>query len=116
MAGKKKLDTYGLSSYAGDAAPEDGGKKTNYNPKSLANLQTNHRPKAPTKYMQINIYEYEDYLYRMAKYNGMTVTKYIQKLITRDVQEHAAEYEQLRKLSRYDKPRRDSGQSDNDLS
>ena len=113
---RKKNDTTALVNYAGDSAPEEVGRKTNYNPKSLANLQTNHRPKSPTKYMPINVYEFEDYLYRMAKYNGMTVTKYIQKLITRDAQEHAAEYEQLTKLSRYDKPRRDSGQSDNDLS
>ncbi len=108
MARKAKNDMTALETYAseGDTTPVE--KKTNYNPKSLDNLQTNHRPKAPTKYMQVNVFEYEDYLYRMARYNNMTTTKYILSLIKKDAEEHAAEYEQLRTLQKYDKPYRES--------
>ena len=105
----RKINTDMLTSYAGEPAPEDSReKKTNYNPKSLDNLQTNHRAKAPTKYMQVNVFGYEDYLYRMARYNNMTTTKYILSLIKKDAMEHAAEYESLQKLPQFDKPHRES--------
>lgn len=103
----RKIKTDMLTSYSNEPA-EGQERTTNYNPKSLDNLQTNHRPKAPTKYMQVNVFEYEDYLYRMARYNNLTTTKYILSLIKKDAEEHAAEYEQLKTLPKYDKPYRES--------
>lgn len=110
MAGKKKLDTYGaatLTNYAADL-PEEPEKKSSVSPKSIANLHERRDGKSPTKYMQVNVFEYEDYLYRMARYNKKTTTKYILSLIEKDAKEHAAEYESLKKLSEFDKPHRES--------
>ena len=117
MAGKKKLDTYGtatLTNYAADPADSpaaDPGvqeKKSSVSPNSIANLHERRDGKSPTKYMQINVYEYEDYLYRMARYNKKTTTKYILSLIEKDAKEHAEEYESLKKLSEFNKPYRES--------
>lgn len=131
MARKTQNDLTALKTYAagGEPAPAEGqDKKTNYNPKSLENLKTNHRPKAPTKYMQINLWDpanaanttdgrylrsifgedYEDYLYRMARYNKMTTTKYVLSLIRNDALEHIAEYNSLKTLKEYNKPHRES--------
>ena len=113
MAGKKKLDTCGattLTNYAADTAaePAEQGKKSSVNPKSIANLHERRDGKSPTKYMQVNVYGYEDYLYRMARYNKKTTTKYLLTLIEKDAEEHAAEYESLKKLSEFDKPYRES--------
>lgn len=113
MAGKKKLDILGaasLTNYATDtiADPEEQEKNSSVNPISLKNLQRNHRSKSPTRYMQVNVYGFEDYLYRMARYNKKTTTKYILALIKKDAEEHAEEYESLRKLSEFDKPHRES--------
>lgn len=109
MARKNNTDI--LNAYAGTTAPDPEditAKKTNYNPKSLKNLQRNHRPKAPTSYMQINVHGYDDYLYRMARYNKKTITKYVLSLIEKDAAEHVAEYENLKQLSEFDKPYRES--------
>ena len=111
MARKTQNDLTALETYAagGESAPAEGqDNKTNYNPKSLENLKTNSRPKAPTKFMQVNVYGYEDYLYRMARYKNMTTTKYLISLIEKDKAAHAAEYESLQKLTEFDKPYRQS--------
>lgn len=124
MAGKRTLKVFGqtsLDTYENDTVEPDAStestaldstdqqfRKTNFNPKSLENLKTNDRPKAPTKYMQVNVYGYEDYLYRMARYNKMTTTKYLLSLIKKDKEAHAAEYESLQKLTEFDKPYRQS--------
>ena len=108
MARKPKSDA--LSRYAATApeTQEPQEKKSSVNPASLANLHPRQDGKSPTKYMQINVYGYEDYLYRMARYNKMTTTKYVLSLIEKDRQEHAAEYKNLRMLSEFDKPHRES--------
>ena len=115
MAGKKRLDTYGaasLTNYAADAAAksaDEGQENTStVNPKSLANLHERRDGKSPTKYMQVNVYGYEDYLYRMARYNKKTTAGYVLSLIKKDAEEHAAEYENLKMLSEFDKPYRES--------
>ena len=106
MARKPKADTSALDNYAaGSAAVET---HSNVSPKSIANLHPRTDGKAPTKYMQVNVYGYDDYLYRMARYNNLTTTKYILSLIKKDAEEHAAEYEQLKTLPKYDKPYRES--------
>lgn len=111
MARKSKPDVMALTNYAGEAlAPAAGEqqKKSNYNPKSKDNLQTNHRPKSPTTYMQVNVYGFEDYLYRMARYNKKTTTKYVLSLIEKDAAMHKEEYEALQKLPEFNKPYRES--------
>lgn len=113
MAGKKKLDTYGattLTNYATDVTiePEAQEKKTSVNPKSIANLHERRDGKSPAKYMQVNIYGYDDYLYRIARYNKMTTTKYVLALIRKDFEEHALEYEHLQELPEFNKPYRES--------
>ena len=113
MAGKKQLDTYGtatLTNYAADMTtePEIQKKASSVNPNSLKNLRPNHRPKSPTVYMQVNVNGYEDYLYRMAKYNNKTMTKYVLSLIEDDYKKHLSEYESLKTLSQYNYERRES--------
>lgn len=112
MAGKDKLATTALDNYGKAAGQQDQvkKKKSNVSPKSIANL---HAPtksevevKRATKYMTLDIIEFEDYLNRMSKYKGMTRTKYIQSLIRADMELHEREYGALRNLSDFDtKPR-----------
>ena len=45
-----------------------------------------------------SIIDFEDYLNRMSKYNGVTRTRYIQDLIRDDMASHKDEYEALKKL------------------
>lgn len=77
-------------------------KKSNVHPNSLDNLHPRKPGKKPKKYIQLDIYDHEDYLGRMAKYTGVTRTKYIQKIISNDMEAHKDEYERLKELSNYD--------------
>lgn len=105
----RKLNTDMLTSYAEKPAPEEvQEKKTNVNQNSLDNLQPNHRQKTPTTYMQVNVYGYEDYLYRMARYHKQTTTKYVLSLIRQDAEKHAEDYDHLKELEEYNKPHRES--------
>lgn len=70
--------------------------------KSLENLRPRQKGESPKKYMQLNIYEFEDYLNRMSKYKKMTRTKYILSLIAKDYAEHEDEYKALKLLTDYD--------------
>ena len=98
MARKNKLDTTSLDSY-GSAAGLTPPAKSKVNPASLKNLHPRKKGSGrEKKYMQLDIYEFEDYLNRMAKYKRMTRTAYIQSLIRKDMEEHTAEYEALRSL------------------
>lgn len=112
MAGKKKLDMFGdsaLTSYAASTPDQDAPeKKSNVSPNSIKNLHPRTDGKSPTKYMQINVHDYEDYLYRMARYHKQTTTKYVISLIKKDMEEHLEEYESLKKLAEFDKPYRES--------
>lgn len=96
-----------------DVIPTSTDKSsTNINPKSLANLhpRTPSETKTPQRYMQINVWEYEDYLYRMAKLNGTQITKYVLGLIKADSEkpENKQIYEGLRQKKEFDKPVRES--------
>ena len=56
--------------------------------------------------MQLNVHEYEDYIYRMAKSKGVSMTQYVLDLIEKDRQENAQAYEGLKLLKHLDKPER----------
>ena len=105
MARKDRTDTSKLIDYAARSTKET---ERNIHPNSLANLKPNHREKAPTSYMQVNVYGFDDYLYRMARYNKMTTTKYVLSLIRKDAEANAALYENLKALPAFDKPHRES--------
>lgn len=104
MAKKNKIDITALDNYGSDSGTVTVEKTSNVHPNSIANLhpRIKEEPK-PTKYMQLNIIEFEDYLNRMAKYKGMTRTKYILNLIRQDYESHKEEYESLKNLSGFDK-------------
>ena len=106
MARKDKLATTALDNYGMAAGQQDQveKKKSNVSPKSIANLHPRAKSevKRITKYMQLDIIEFEDYLNRMSKYRGMTRTKYIQSLIRADMELHEEEYEALKNLSAFD--------------
>lgn len=106
----RKINTDMLRNYAADSYQEDRESKkiSNVSPRSIANLHKRTDGKSPTKYMQINVFEYEDYLYRMARYHKKTTTKYILSLIEKDAAEHEEEYTALKKLPEFNKPHRES--------
>ena len=109
MAGKPKreaLEPSAVENYAVDSAPEK--KASNVSEKSIANLHPRTDGKSPARYMQVNVYGYEDYLYRMARYRKMTTTKYVLELIKKDAEQHKADYESLKTLSDFNKPHRES--------
>ena len=99
------LNTSSLDGYSADNSRGAAGAG---NEKIDNNKTAKSKGKSPTKYMQVNVYGYEDYLYRMARYHRMTTTKYLMSLIRKDAEEHQAEYESLKTLSEYDKPHRES--------
>lgn len=109
MAKKTKLTTTSLDNYGSptefeiDSVEKNTAKQHNIHPNSLKNLHPRTDGKTEKKYMQLDIKEFEDYLNRMAKYKGMTRTKYIQSLIKKDYEAHIEEYELLKNLSRFDK-------------
>lgn len=78
-----------------DAEPKYGQGQ---NPKSQENLHPRKKGRTPTLFMQLNIYEFEDYLNTMSKDEGIPRTKYIQKLIRKDMEERKERYELLKKL------------------
>ncbi len=99
---KFKLDEDQIMDFE-DSQLVEAPKKSNINPKSLANLKPRAKGKTEKKYMQLDIMGYEDYLNRMSHYKKMTRTKYIQELIKKDFEEHIDEYESLKKLKGFDK-------------
>lgn len=112
---KPKVSTTSLDIYQGESEQQRQGKeqkekKSNVSPNSIANLKAPTKSevevKRATKYMTLDIIEFEDYLNRMSKYKGMTRTKYILSLIRADMELHEREYGALRNLSAFDtKPR-----------
>lgn len=108
MARKDRLDTTALKNYGGGSGgnqPDPEQKKSNVNPRSLANLRPRAKGRSDKKYMQLDIIEFEDYLNRMSKYKKTTRTKYIQELIRQDKKQHEDEYALLVNLSEFDKKR-----------
>ena len=104
MAKKDKLKTTALDNYGSETAAAE--KTSNVHPNSIANLRPRKPGKSDKKYMQLDIIEFEDYLNRMAKYKGMTRTKYILSLIQQEMDTHVEEYNLLKNLSEYDTPDR----------
>ena len=86
--------------------PEQTNKR-NMNPESLKNLQPREsgtgKPKA---YMQLNIYEYEDYIYRMSKIRNQNMSGYVIDLIKKDMEENQQAYEGLKLIKELDKTAR----------
>lgn len=81
--------------------------KKGYNPKSLKNLRTRESGTAkPKAYMQLNIYDYEDYIYRMSKVNDKSMTQYVLDLIDADMKANEEAYNGLKLLKNLDKPTR----------
>lgn len=60
----------------------------------------------PKAYMQLNIYGYEDYLYRMSQVQKKTMTSYVLELIQKDMEANAAAYEGLKLIPSLNKPPR----------
>ena len=101
MAGKQ--DSTVLNIYANHGADPSRNKQD-----PPGNNPSGKRERKPTSYMQINVFDYEDYLYRMSRLNHMTTTGYVLSLIAKDAAVHAKEYESIRNLPQFDKPHRES--------
>ena len=77
------------------------------NPESLKNLRPRESGTAqPKAYMQLNIYEYEDYIYRMSKVQKKTMSGYVIDLIKKDMEDNQQAYEGLKLIKELDKPAR----------
>ena len=77
------------------------------NPESLKNLKPRESGTAkPKAYMQLNIYDYEDYIYRMSKIRNQTMSGYVLDLIRKDMDQNQQAYEGLKLLKDLDKPAR----------
>ena len=113
---KKKLpttDTKGTgvenkAMSSADNVKRDNRGKSPESKKALEKSRSQRKEKAleEKKMMQLNIIEHEDFLYRMAKYYELTVTKYLLNLIKEDEVRNASIYEKLKELPKYDKPER----------
>lgn len=111
MARKKdntQIDAFdGLDFSPAEEPATKGYQKIGYNPKSLNNLRTRESGTAkPKAYMQLNIYEYEDYIYRMSKVNNKTMTQYVLDLIEADMQSNSQAYDGLKMIESLNKPAR----------
>ena len=127
--GKFKLNTDiadDLKKIEDTAEPKTiGYEKKGYNPKSLENIGPREAGSAqPKAYMQLNIYNYEDYIYRMAKSQNVYVEKikpdgtpkkvrknvsmtdYVLNLIKEDMEKNKDIYEALKQRRDLDKPAR----------
>lgn len=86
--------------------PEQTNKRKMH-PKSLENLQPRESGTAkPKAFMQLNIYEYEDYIYRMSKVQKKTMSGYVIDLIKKDMEDNKQAYEGLKLIKELDKPAR----------
>lgn len=106
---KPKNEKYGaMDGFFEEGKPNDSGyEKKGYNAKSLENLRPRESGTAtPKAYMQINIYGYEDYIYRMSKVKNQTMTGYVLDLIKKDMEENREAYEGLKHIKELDKPAR----------
>lgn len=90
-----------------DFGTEEAATTRKMNPNSLANLKTREPGTAkPKAYMQLNIYDYEDYIYRMSKVNNKSMTQYVLDLIEADMKANNQAYDGLKMLKSLDKPAR----------
>jgi len=122
---KTKNETYGAMDGFFDSQEVEQPKRK-MNPASLQNLSPRKPdPQAkPKAYMQLNIYGYEDYIYRMAKSQNVyvekitsdgkpkkvrknvTMTDYVLGLIRADMEKNKTIYEALKQRPDLDKPAR----------
>ena len=81
--------------------------KKGYNPESLKNLHPRKiKSPKPKAFMQVNVYEYEDYLYRMSKVRNKAMSEYILDLIKSDKERNQQLYDGLKDIKELDKPAR----------
>ena len=86
---------------------DNTAEKKGYNLKSLENLHPRESGTAqPKAYMQLNIYECEDYIYRMSKVQKKTMSGYVLDLIKKDMEQNKQAYEGLKLIKELDKPKR----------
>lgn len=106
MAKKKNEVSYGVMDGFFENTIEDNAKQK-INPESLKNLHPRTPGTAkPKAYMQLNIYGYEDYIYRMSKIQKKTMTRYVIDLIEKDMKKNLQAYEGLKLIKELDKPKR----------
>ena len=103
----KAKNTYGaMDGFFEEPEPEQTAERK-MNPESLKNLRPRESGTAqPKAYMQLNIYEYEDYIYRMSKIRNQTMSGYVIDLIKKDMEENQQAYEGLKLIKELDKPAR----------
>lgn len=104
---KPKNENYGaMDGFFDNQEAEQPGRKMN--PASLQNLSPRKPdPQAkPKAYMQLNVYEYEDYIYRMSKVQHKTMTGYVLDLIKQDMARNQQAYDGLKLIKELDKPAR----------
>ena len=104
--------------YTGDyrnMAQEKEEKKTSINQKSLANLHPRQAEDSTKekKFMSVDITDYEDYLFRICKYEDTNRVRYIQSLIQDDMKKNEETYEILKKLDKYNPPIKEKRQRKN---
>lgn len=123
MAKAKNEKNYGAMDGFFDKPEQTTERKMN--PESLKNLKPRESGTAkPKAYMQLNIHDYEDYIYRMAKSQNLYVDKikpdgtvrkvrknvsmtdYVLNLIEEDMKKNQAIYEALKQRPDLDKPAR----------
>lgn len=101
----KAKNTYGAMDGFFEEPEQTTDRKMN--PESLKNLRPRESGTAkPKAYMQLNIYEYEDYIYRMSKIRNQTMSSYVINLIKKDMEENLQAYEGLKLIKELDKPTR----------
>lgn len=102
---KKKNESYGAMK--GFFEPLEQASERKMNPKSLENLKPREAGTAkPKAFMQLNIYEYEDYIYRMSKVRNETMSGYVINLIKKDMEENSQAYQGLKLIKELNKPAR----------
>lgn len=87
-------------------APTTNRGQSPQSKKALEKARAERAEKARTKekkIMQLDVADYEDYLFRMAKYNDMPITKYILHLIEEDQKNNEDTYKGLQSLDKYTK-------------
>ena len=103
---KPKNENYGaMDGFFDVQEAKQPGRKMN--PASLQNLSPRKSGTAQQKaYMQLNVYDYEDYIYRMSKVQHKTMTGYVLDLIKQDMARNQQAYDGLKLIKELDKPAR----------
>ena len=103
---EEKNEKYGAMDGIFDGQEQEQPKRK-MNPASLQNLSPRKSGTAQQKaYMQLNVHEYEDYIYRMSKVQHKTMTGYVLDLIKQDMARNQQAYNGLKLIKELDKPAR----------